>query len=84
MVRKVEKRRLSIAVAAVVLLVLLPGVGRTAQDKPKRENFQAVAMGQSTQMGQLFNVDIRIEEYSTPEDQQILLEAFTWKVSPTP
>lgn len=48
----------------------------SAQDRPKRETFQAQAMGQSTQLGQTFNVTVIIEEYSTPEDQQILVDAF--------
>lgn len=57
-------------------LVLLPGVGSTAQEKPKPETFQATAMGQSTQLGRMFSINLSVEEYSTPEDQQILLEAF--------
>ena len=40
---------------------------------------QATAMGQSTQMGQIFNVTAIINEYSSPEDQKILLEAFQAK-----
>lgn len=77
--RKMEKIRLTIAVVAIIGLVLMPGAGRTAQDTPKRETFQATAMGQSTQMGRMFSVNIIVEEYSTPEDQQILLEAFNSK-----
>ena len=33
-------------------------------------------MGQSTQLGQTFNVTINIERYSTPEERQVLVEAF--------
>lgn len=77
--RKIEKSRLAIAVVAIVSLVLLPSTGSTAQDKPKREFFQATAMGQSTQSGRMLSVNIQIEEYSTPEDQLILLEAFNSK-----
>jgi hypothetical protein len=74
--RKIEKSRPAIAVAAVTSLVLLSSAGSTAQEKSKRETFQAVAMGQSTQLGRTFHVNIVVEEYSTAEDQRILLEAF--------
>ena len=54
-------------------LCLLTEVGIQAQ---KREMINAVAMGTSTQLGRIINVDIRINEYSTAEDQKALLEAF--------
>lgn len=74
--RKVEKRRLTRAVVAILGLVMLASSSALAQDKPQRETFQAVAMGQAQQLGRVINVNIIIEEYSTPEDQQILLQAF--------
>lgn len=43
----------------------------------KREDVQATAYGTGTQLGRTFSVNIIIESYSTPEDQQVLLEAFT-------
>jgi len=73
------KRSLTIAIACFVgLTMLLSSGGRTttANDKPQREFYQAMAMGQSTQMGQQFSVNVTVEEYSTPEDQQILVAAF--------
>jgi hypothetical protein len=45
--------------------------------KPKIETIQAQAMGQLTATGKTFNVTVRIESYSTPEDQKILIDAFT-------
>jgi hypothetical protein len=57
-------------------LALLPSAGGTAQEKSKRETFQAVARGQSTQSGRMFHVNIIVNEYSTPEEQLALLEAF--------
>ncbi len=57
----------------VVLFLLAASIAALAQG---REMYQATAMGQSTQMGKMFNVNIIIESYSTPEDQQILIEAF--------
>jgi hypothetical protein len=77
--RYTGKRFFTIAIVAVFgVALLLSSVGQTttAQDKPQREFYQATAMGQSTQMGQMFSVNITVEEYSTPEDQQILLAAF--------
>jgi len=76
--RKVKKSRLAIAVA-IVGLALLPSAGGKAQDKSKRETFQATAMGQSTQMGRMFSVNIVIDEYSTADDRQALLDAFSSK-----
>jgi hypothetical protein len=65
--------RVAVPVIAVVLLTL--GLGN-AQEKMQQEEYQAQAMGQSTQMGQTFNVTVLIEEYSSPEDRQVLVEAF--------
>jgi hypothetical protein len=46
---------------------------------PKAIYIQAQAMGQSTQLGQTFAVDLIIEEFSTPEEQKGLVEAFNAK-----
>jgi hypothetical protein len=64
----------ALACLGVLLLASLPSV---AQDQPLREEYQAQAMGQGTQLGQTFNVTIRIEEFSTPEERQALVDAFT-------
>jgi hypothetical protein len=58
------------------LALLLASLHSTAQDKPERQEFQAQAMGQGTQMGQTFNVTVVIDEYSSPEERQALLDAF--------
>ena len=58
---------------ALVALVLLAASPTLAQE---REMYQATAMGQGTQLGKIFSVNIIIESYSTPEDQKILIEAF--------
>jgi hypothetical protein len=66
-----------LGVAILILVATAPATLLTsAQEKPKPEVFQAQAYGTSTQLGKNFNVTIRIEEYSTAEDQQILLKAF--------
>ena len=67
-----------LAVASVtgLALFLMASFRGVAQDKPKREVFQAQAMGQSTQMGRTFGVTVNIAEYSSPEERQVLIEAF--------
>ena len=62
---------------AIVCLLMLGGLQSVAQDQPLHEEYQAQAMGQGTQLGQTFNVTIHIEEYSTPEERQVLVDAFT-------
>lgn len=42
----------------------------------KYETIEAIAMGQSTQLGQRFNVTIIIYEFSSDEDQKALADAF--------
>jgi len=41
-----------------------------------RMTIQATAMGTSTQLGRLYNVNILIEKFSTADDQQTLIAAF--------
>jgi len=44
---------------------------------PKSETIEASAFGTGSQMGQEIGVTLDIYEFSTPEDRQILVEAFT-------
>ena len=46
---------------------------------PKSIHVQAQAMGESTQLGQSFGVNLIIEEFSTPEEQKALIDAFNAK-----
>jgi hypothetical protein len=71
-----KKSVLAVAGVAGLFLFLLVSYRGVAQEKAKREVFQAQAMGQGTQMGRNFNVTINIAEYSTPEERQVLVEAF--------
>ena len=41
-----------------------------------RMTIQATAMGTSTQMGKIFDVNIIIEQFSTPDDRKALIDAF--------
>ena len=65
-----------LAVMAISIFCVLVIVGSLAQEKMKAEEYQAQAMGEGTQMGQTFNVTLHIEEYSTPEERQVLVDAF--------
>jgi hypothetical protein len=59
----------------VALLPMLAGISTTVQAQ-ERMTIQATAMGTSTQMGKMFNVNIHIEQFSTPEDRKALIDAF--------
>ena len=60
----------------VFLLFVLAGIGTTVQAQ-ERMTIQATAMGTSTQMGRIYNVNIHIEQFSTPDDRKVLIDAFT-------
>lgn len=57
------------------LFLLLMG-GETIARAQGRMTIQATAMGTSTQMGKMFNVNIHIEQFSTPDDRKMLIDAF--------
>ncbi len=42
----------------------------------ERMTIQATAMGTSTQLGKIYNVNIHIEQFSTAEDRKALIDAF--------
>ncbi len=55
--------------------LLCVSFGTTAQAQ-RRMTIQATAMGTSTQMGKIYNVNILIEQFSTQEDRDSLINAF--------
>ena len=57
------------------LLSMLGGVTRIVEAQ-ERMTIQATAMGTSTQLGKLANVNIHIEGFSTTEDRNSLINAF--------
>src|SRR5215470_19002934 len=57
------------------MLLLLMGLCTGVQAQ-KRITIQATAMGTSTQMGRLYNINILIDQFSTKDDQQALIKAF--------
>ena len=77
---RLAKKTVLITVGLCLLvLALLPIDQGSAQKLPKTILIQGTAMGQSTQLGQMFNFNLHIQELSTHEDQQVLLEAFNAK-----
>ena len=70
------KMRLAGAVAIACFVGLMSFNSAAQEEQRVREVYQAQAMGQNTQSGKTFNVTINIERYSTPEERQVLVEAF--------
>jgi hypothetical protein len=60
-------------VAALLLAAVT--LARSADDR-KVETIDATAMGTSTQLGKTISVKVTIYEFSTPDDRQILVDAF--------
>jgi hypothetical protein len=58
-------------------LALIAAALSLAADKRDVETIDATAMGTSTQLGKTVSVKIHIFDYSTDEDRQILVQAFT-------
>src|SRR5664279_419358 len=61
----------ALAALLLVAMVSLPGFARD-----KNETIDATAYGTSTQLGRNIGVTLIIYEFSTPEDRQILVDAF--------
>lgn len=59
----------------LVITLFLIGVSSFGQ-KQERMKIQANMRGTGTQMGQLYNVNISIEQFSSPVDQKVLIDAF--------
>jgi hypothetical protein len=67
-----------LAIGGLMLVALLT-VGSLpffSRDRVKNETIEASAMGTSTQLGEVVGVSIEIYEFSTPEDRQVLVQAF--------
>ena len=75
------KAIIAIFVIAMVNVVLMSS-NSSAQEGTKLAKsifIQAQAMGTSTQLGRTYSINLIIEEFSTVEDQQALLDAFKQK-----
>ena len=62
----------SLILLALLMLTGIPSFGQ----RGKTETLDATAFGTSTQLGKNFGVKIIIYEFSSPEDRQILVDAF--------
>jgi hypothetical protein len=63
----------SLLVLGLLALAVFPAL---SAKKGKNETIEASAMGTGTQMGQMMGISVEIYEYSTPEDRQVLVDAF--------
>ena len=70
-------KRIRFYAIAITGLLLFSGINALAQ----REYIEATAEGTSTQLGRIVNVNVMINEHSTPDDQKALIEAFSQKGS---
>jgi hypothetical protein len=73
-IMKASRKSVGMWIACLAMLASLNSVAQ--EDKPVREVYQAQATGQNTQFGKNFNVTIRVEQYSTQEERQVLVDAF--------
>jgi hypothetical protein len=71
-----DMNRLLCNALMVALFPLLAGISTTVQAQ-ERMTIQTTAMGTSTQMGKIYNVNIHIEQFSTSDDRKALIDAFT-------
>src|SRR5271157_4042304 len=65
---------MGLVVSALFVLAVFPAF---SEKRPKSETIEASAMGTGTQLGQVIGISVEIYEYSTPEDRQVLVEAFS-------
>lgn len=70
-------RNLAIGCALLLGLLFLGSAFSLSADRVKSETIGATAMGTGTQLGQNISITVTIYEFSTPEDRQILVEAFS-------
>src|SRR6516225_9532287 len=68
--------RFFIGGSTVFVLLTLGVLPFFSRDHVKPETIEASAMGTSTQLGQVVGVSLEIYEFSTPQDRQVLVEAF--------
>jgi hypothetical protein len=67
----------TLVVSVVSLFLSLAGIGSIVQAQDKEPMIiQATAMGTSTQMGKIVNVNFHIDQFSTQDDRKALIDAF--------
>jgi len=60
----------------LLTLLLAAAIPAISADDRKTETIDATAMGTSTQMGQTVSIKVTINQFSTQEDRQVLVDAF--------
>jgi hypothetical protein len=75
-IRTLETYKMAVTSVMLFSLVILASTLAFSRG-PKSETIEASAMGTGTQLGQVIGVTLDIYEFSTPEDRQILVDAFT-------
>ena len=71
-----RSKRIMVGVLLATGLLTVLNVPASPQDHSKPEIIQGVITGTGLQAGQLTNLTFVIYEFSTPDDKQVLLEAF--------
>ena len=64
---------LALMIFVLIAVAILPAL---SAKRSKYETIEATAMGTGTQLGQTIGVSLEIYEFSTPEDRQVLVDAF--------
>jgi len=64
---------IGLMVSGLLILAAFPAI---SAKKVKDETIEATAMGTGSQMGQMIGISVEIYEYSTPEERQLLTDAF--------
>jgi hypothetical protein len=70
-----HKQEITLSVLTLSMVFLFAGI-TSAQEREKKLYIQATAMGTSTQLGRVISINIIIDDYSTPEERAVLLQAF--------
>ena len=71
-----EAKHLKVAVSSLLVLGMMMTGSIPGFTRDKNETIDATAYGTSTQLGRNIGVTLIIYEFSTPEDRQILVEAY--------
>jgi hypothetical protein len=73
---KSSSRKFGFSTLLLAALLLTAVTLAISADDRKVETIDATAMGTSTQLGKNVSVKVTIYEFSTPEDRQVLVDAF--------
>ena len=76
MLPKASPKSYKLVIGGLMLVALLTLGSLPFFSREKHETIEASAMGTSTQLGQVVGVSLEIYEFSTPQDRQVLVEAF--------